>query len=96
MTDERKNGAEALLRVLTAVAAAALVLLVVVYPRAFGAEASEVNHGGFVLMMLGMSVAWVSGFGFTPRNRWLAKLFTPVPAWVLMGLGLWLSLGGNS
>lgn len=96
MTNERKSNAGALLRILTTIAAATLVLLVVIYPRAFGTEATEVNHGGFALMMFGMSIAWVSGFGFIPKNRWLARLFTPVPAWVLMGLGLWLSIGGRS
>ena len=68
-TDELKKtpGANGFIRTLSILAAAAVVALVVIYPRAVATDGASVPHGWFVLMMMGMSICWICGFGFTLR-----------------------------
>ena len=46
-----------------------------------------------VLMLFGMSIAWVWGFGFEPRNQWGRRVWSPWTAWGLMLLGAYLTFG---
>ena len=48
---------------------------------------NTVPHGWLVCLLLGMSAAYVHGFGFVPENRYLKFFFSPVAAWPLMLLG---------
>lgn len=40
-------------------------------------------------MLMGMSSAWVHGFGFVPEHRLLRIVFSPLVAWPLITLGAW-------
>ena len=77
-----------LMRVLSFLAAAAVMCITVFYPRLIAETSTSVPHGFFVLMMIGMSFCWVHGFGFIPQNRALRVCFSPVVAWPLIALGL--------
>jgi putative cyd operon protein ybgE len=46
-----------------------------------------VPHGWLVCLLLGMSFAYVHGFGFIPENKTLKILFSPLVAWPLMIVG---------
>jgi predicted membrane protein len=48
-----------------------------------------VPHGFLALLMMGMSAAWVHGFGFVPQNRILRVLFSPLVAWPVILIGVW-------
>ena len=61
-------------RFISLTAAAAVVAVTVFYPRAIAVDGAHVPFGGFVLLMIGMSLAWVHGVGF-------------VPAWPLLVIG---------
>ncbi len=74
-------------RVVSLTAAAAVVAVTVFYPRAIAVDGAHVPFGGFVLLMIGMSLAWVHGVGFVPENLWLRRLFSPLAAWPLLALG---------
>lgn len=78
-----------LLRALTFATALSFVALIVIYPRAIASDMSSVPHGWLVLLLLGMSSAWVYGLGFQPEHRLLRGCFHPVTAWLLMTLGAW-------
>lgn len=78
-----------LLRGLSIFAAAFVVALVVIYPRAIATDGVSVPHGWFVLMMIGMSICWISGFGFIPQNRWLKYAFSLPVGWILLLIGAW-------
>lgn len=79
----------ALLRGLSIIAAACVVALVVIYPRAIAADGASVPHGWFVMMMVGMSICWISGFGFIPQHRGLRALFSLPVGWILLLIGAW-------
>ena len=78
-----------LMRVLSFLAAAAVMCITVFYPRLIAETSTSVPHGFFVLMIIGMSFCWVHGFGFIPQNRALRVCFSPVVAWPLIALGIW-------
>ena len=77
------------IRGLSLLAAAAVVRVVVLYPRLIAEDGAHVPHGFLVVLMLGMSAAWIHGFGFIPKNRILSILFSPLVAWPVLCLGLW-------
>lgn len=77
------------LRGLSIFAAAFVVALVVIYPRGIATDGISVPHGWFVLMMIGMSICWISGFGFIPHNRWLRYTFSLPVGWILLIIGAW-------
>ena len=74
-------------RFISLTAAAAVVAVTVFYPRAIAVDGAHVPFGGFVLLMIGMSLAWVHGVGFVPENPWLRGLFSPLAAWPLLVIG---------
>ena len=74
-------------RLISLTAAAAVVAVTVFYPRAIAVDGAHVPFGGFVLLMIGMSLAWVHGIGFVPENPWLRLLFSPLAAWPLLVIG---------
>lgn len=77
------------LRVVSLLAAAAIVAIIVVYPRLVAETSSEVPHGFLAVLLIGMSFAWVHGFGFIPKNRLLQTAFSPLVAWPVITLGVW-------
>lgn len=83
-----KKGAR-FFRALTFLVAILFAALIVLYPRAIATDMTTVPHGWLVLLLFGMSAAWVYGLGFTPENRWLRCFFHPVTAWLLMLVGAW-------
>ena len=74
-------------RLISLTAAAAVVAVTVFYPRAIAVDGAHVPFGGFVLLMIGMSLAWVHGIGFVPENPRLRRLFSPLAAWPLLVIG---------
>ncbi|EJW96815.1 cyd operon protein YbgE, partial [gut metagenome] len=73
--------------------ALAVMGLVVLYPRAIAEDGASVPHGSFVLLMMGMSVCYIVGFGFVPKNKLLRSLFSAPVGWFLTALGLYLVFG---
>ncbi len=86
---KKTSGIDGFIRTLSILAAAAVVALVVIYPRAVAADGASVPHGWFVLMMIGMSICWICGFGFKPENHWLRRLFSLPVGWSLLLIGAW-------
>lgn len=78
-----------LARTVSILAALAIVAIVVLYPRLIATSAAEVPHGFLALLLLGMSCAWVHGFGFVPQNRFLRVAFSPLVAWPVIAIGIW-------
>ncbi len=90
MSKEKTGGLAARLsRVASLAAACAIVAVIVLYPRLIAADAASVPHGFLALLLMGMSAAWVHGFGFVPERRVLRVVFSPLVAWPLIALGLW-------
>lgn len=83
------SGALKVARTLSLIAATAVVAVVVFFPRAIAPDSASVPHGWFVLMMMGMSICWICGFGFTPENRWLRKVFSLPVGWIMLLTGVW-------
>lgn len=78
-----------ILRAISLIAAVAIVAVVVLYPRLIAEDSAGVPHGALTVLLLGMSCAWVHGFGFIPDHRLLKSIFSPIVAWPLIALGLW-------
>lgn len=78
-----------LLRALSFAVALLFAALIVLYPRAIATDMTTVPHGWLVVLLLGMSSAWVYGLGFEPRHRLLRPLFHSATAWLLMLVGAW-------
>ena len=73
-----------LARAVSLLAAVAVAAVIILYPRLVAEDSASVPHG-----FLGMSAAWVHGFGFVPENRILRVLFSPIVAWPVMIIGTW-------
>ena len=78
-----------LARAASLLAAALVAAVVIFYPRLVAEDTASVPHGFLVLMLMGMSAAWVHGFGFVPENRILRALFSPFVFWPVMLIGAW-------
>lgn len=78
-----------LTRAVSLLAALGVAAVVILYPRLVAEDSSSVPHGWLVLLLMGMSAAWVHGFGFVPENRILRVLFSPIVAWPVMLIGAW-------
>ena len=76
-----------LMRTISIVAAAAVTVGVVCFPRIIAVDMHNVPHGWLVCLLLGMSFTYVHGFGFIPENKTLKILFSPLVAWPLMIVG---------
>ena len=73
----------------TLAAAIALMLLITPMPRGLTtADGSAISHGMLSLVMWGMSAGFVHGIGFVPRNRMVRIVFSPLVAWLGMGVAL--------
>ena len=60
-----------LTRIISIVAAFAVTVAIVCFPRWIAVDMNTVPHGWLVCLLLGMSAAYVHGFGFVPENRYL-------------------------
>ena len=78
-----------LARAVSLLAAVAVAAVIILYPRLVAEDSASVPHGFLVVLLMGMSAAWVHGFGFVPENRILRVLFSPVVAWPVMLIGTW-------
>ena len=74
-------------RFISIVAALAVTVAVVCFPRLVAIDMHAVPHGWLVCLLLGMSFAYVRGFGFIPENKTLKILFSPIIAWPLIIIG---------
>lgn len=80
-------------RALSLSAAGVLATILMLTPQIFGLHISSgVAHGSLSLAMLGMTGAFVHGFGFRPDHVSLRLLFSPWISWALMAGGLWFAL----
>ena len=73
-------------RFISIVAALAVTVAVVCFPRLVAIDMHAVPHGWLVCLLLGMSFAYVHGFGFIPETTTLKFLFSPLIAWPLITL----------
>ena len=78
-----------LMRAVSLLSAIAVAAVVILYPRLVAEDTASVPHGFLVVLLMGMSAAWVHGFGFIPENRILRVLFSPIVSWPLMLIGAW-------
>ena len=78
-----------LARAVSLLAAVAVAAVIILYPRLVAEDSASVPHGFLVVLLMGMSAAWVHGFGFVPENRILRVLFSPIVAWPVMIIGTW-------
>lgn len=70
-------------------AAVTLMLLVTLLPSGLtDADGSAVNHGVLSLVMWGLSAGFVYGVGFVPNPRALRIVFSPLVAWLGMGVAV--------
>ena len=76
-----------LARAISLVAASAVTIGVVLYPRAIATDMHSVPHGWLVCLMIGMSAAYVHGFGFIPKHPILKRFFSPWIAWPMIVIG---------
>jgi cyd operon protein YbgE len=74
-------------RVLSLLLAAPLSLVLLLHPFALVNANGHYSHGLLVLAMWGISAGFVHGMGFDPRALVWRWLFSPLAAWLLMGLG---------
>jgi len=78
-------------RMLSLLLAMFMAGVILTYPKAL----EHVSHGLLSLTMLGVCAGFVHGVGFVPEGKLWRALLGPWLAWPLMGLGLWLLLGGG-
>ncbi len=81
------KGVVIITRFISIVTALAVTVAVVCFPRLVAIDMHAVPHGWLVCLLLGMSFAYVHGFGFIPENKTLKILFSPLVAWPLMIVG---------
>lgn len=81
------KGVLLLTRSISIVAALAVTVAVVCYPRWVAIDMHAVPHGWLVCLLVGMSFSYVHGLGFIPESKTLKVLFSPIVAWPLMILG---------
>ena len=74
-------------RFISIVAAIAVTVGVTLYPRAIALDMHSVPHGWLVCLLMGMSAAYVYGFGFVPQHPILKIIFSPIVAWPLIAIG---------
>lgn len=84
---------QSFVRFITFLAAVSFAALIVLYPRLIAEDMHSVDHGSLVLLLLGMSSAWVCGLSLRLKHPVLLLLFNPITAWVLMLVGAWLTFG---
>ena len=77
------------LRSVSLLSATAIATIVVIYPRLIAESAGDVPHGFLALLLIGMSCAWVHGFGFVPQQKLLRVSFSPLVAWPIIAIGIW-------
>lgn len=64
--------------------AAALSVLILVYPKALASGIADVRHGLLSLLMWGVAAGFVHGVGYTPVRPILRVLLGPYVGWPLM------------
>lgn len=89
MSNQNGGLLRALTRAVSLLAAITVAAVVILYPRLVAEDTASVPHGFLVVLLMGMSAAWVHGFGFVPENRILRVLFSPVVSWPVMLFGAW-------
>ena len=81
-------------RFVSLAAALAVSAVIMLYPYALGTRMTSITHTALPLLMLGVSAAFVHGFGFRPDNGALRWAFSPAVAWPLMAAGIGLLATG--
>lgn len=75
------------MRVLSWLLATPLALLLLIHPGAMLDSQGRYSHSLLMLVMWGVSCAFIHGVGFTPRHWLWRALFSPWLGWGLCGLG---------
>ena len=73
-----------LARVASLAAGGAVTLLLMLFPFVLGPELTALDRTGLFALLLGVSGAFVHGFGYAPEQLAWRLLFSPVAAWGLM------------
>lgn len=74
------------------VAGFAIVGTLLADPRVIVPQMSPIEHSALPLMLLGVSGAFVYGFGFRFKSKPMRRFLGPVAAWLLMAAGMGLLL----
>ncbi|QTS88663.1 cyd operon YbgE family protein [Ectopseudomonas khazarica] len=75
------------LRALSWLLAMPMALVLLIHPGAMLDSQGGYSHSLLMLVMWGVSCAFIHGVGFTPRLRLWRTLFSPWLGWGLCGLG---------
>lgn len=79
-------------RIISLVGALLISALLLIHPTQIAANATDINHGYLILLMLGLSGGFVHGIGFNP-NFWLWKIvFSPYFSWVILSSFVFFSV----
>lgn len=81
-----RKGISGLCRTLSLLMGLCITIAVIFYPRWIATDTHAVPHGWLVMLLLGMSFAYIHAFGFVPENPRLRILFSPWIAWPLIAL----------
>lgn len=77
-------------RLLSLAAAFSLSAVLMLYPYALGTRMTATTHTALPLLLTGVSAAFVHGFGFRLDAGWQRIVFSPLVAWPLIVMGLFL------
>ncbi len=75
------------------VAALGLSAALLTWPRLLGTKLGALEHAALPLLLLGVSAAFVAGFGFRPENRLARSVLSAPAAWALIATGMVLLFG---
>jgi predicted membrane protein len=80
-------------RAVSLVAATTAAVLLLVFPFVLGTRLAPHDHAALVVLMIGVSSAFVHGFGYEPQRQAWRVLFNPLTGWPAMLAGAaWLAL----
>lgn len=96
MTESRSALQRGPARGLSALLAAPLALILLIWPTGLIGSDGHYSHGLLMAVMWGVSCGFIHSVGFDPRTRLWATLFHPLLGWLLMlaGYGLLLRAQG--
>lgn len=79
-------------RAASLIVAAGISLLMLLFPFIIGRSLGARDHIGLVVLLMGVSGAFVHGFGYRPERLAWRMLFHPAMAWMLIVAGVLLVL----
>jgi predicted membrane protein len=75
-----------MLRSASLVFAAITSIIGLVFPYILARQPTGLNQSILLLMMAGISGAFIHGVGFRPRGKWLNYMISPITTWPVLAL----------